>query len=413
LYIQNLVRGYVFVSVEGFFIEKVINKCKKDKINLMSLRRKSSTLITAQINVNSFKDFSRIVKKNKCRLKIQGKKGLPFLIRKYKKRKIFVISLIIFLLVMFSLSRFIWNIEITGNNNVSDEVLIKILESEGLKIGSLKKNVNLEDIVNKIRMERSDVSWVGIKIVGTNAVIEIVETGEIPEVVDEEEHCNIVATKDAMIDSISAQNGTLKVKKGDIVKAGTILIAGEMEGKYTGTRYVHSMGTIIGKVWYREKARAYYKQKINIQTGKVENKYSIKVNNFVINFFKSLSKFEKYDTIRTDKKLKISSNFYVPFVFEKNTNYEIKEEEIEYSKDEAKEQAINKARERLKEKICGAGDIVNEYINTYENEGYIDVEVTYEVLENIGTEEKIALWKDERHGRKELKSIWYRENVFF
>jgi len=64
LYIQNLVRGYVFVSVEGFFIEKVINKCKKDKINLMSLRRKSSTLITAQINVNSFKDFSRIVKKN-------------------------------------------------------------------------------------------------------------------------------------------------------------------------------------------------------------------------------------------------------------------------------------------------------------------------------------------------------------
>ena len=357
----------------------------------MSLRRKSSTLITAQINVNSFKDFSRIVKKNKCRLKIQGKKGLPFLIRKYKKRKIFVISLIIFLLVMFSLSRFIWNIEITGNNNVSDEVLIKILESEGLKIGSLKKNVNLEDIVNKIRMERSDVSWVGIKIVGTNAVIEIVETGEIPEVVDEEEHCNIVATKDAMIDSISAQNGTLKVKKGDIVKAGTILIAGEMEGKYTGTRYVHSMGTIIGKVWYREKARAYYKQKINIQTGKVENKYSIKVNNFVINFFKSLSKFEKYDTIRTDKKLKISSNFYVPFVFEKNTNYEIKEEEIEYSKDEAKEQAINKARERLKEKICGAGDIVNEYINTYENEGYIDVEVTYEVLENIGTEEKIAL----------------------
>jgi len=265
LYIQNLVRGYVFVSVEGFFIEKVINKCKKDKINLMSLRRKSSTLITAQINVNSFKDFSRIVKKNKCRLKIQGKKGLPFLIRKYKKRKIFVISLIIFLLVMFSLSRFIWNIEITGNNNVSDEVLIKILESEGLKIGSLKKNVNLEDIVNKIRMERSDVSWVGIKIVGTNAVIEIVETGEIPEVVDEEEHCNIVATKDAMIDSISAQNGTLKVKKGDIVKAGTILIAGEMEGKYTGTRYVHSMGTIIGKVWYREKARAYYKQKINIR----------------------------------------------------------------------------------------------------------------------------------------------------
>ena len=49
----------------------------------------------------------------------------------------------------------------------------------------------------------------------------------------------------------------------------------------------------------------------------------------------------------------------------------------------------------LKERIGNCGDIVNEYINTDENEEYIDVELTYEVLENIGTEEKIALWKDE------------------
>ena len=158
-----------------------------------------------------------------------------------------------------------------------------------------------------------------------------------------------------------------------------------MEGKYTGVRYVHSTGTIIGKVWYTERARVYYKQTKRVQTGKKENKYSIKVSNFVINFSKKLSKFEIYDTIRMDKKLKISSNFYLPFQFEKNTNYEVKEEKIEYTIDEAKEQAINEAKNKLKQCIGNNGDIINEYINTDENEEYIDVEVTYEVIENIAT----------------------------
>lgn len=34
--------------------------------------------------------------------------------------------------------------------------------------------------------------------------------------------------------------------------------------------------------------------------------------------------------------------------------------------------------------------IVNKQINTYPGEGYVEVEVTYEVLENIGTKEKIV-----------------------
>ena len=81
----------------------------------------------------------------------------------------------------------------------------------------------------------------------------------------------------------------------------------------------------------------------------------------------------------------------MPITFGKNTNYEIKNDEIEYTVDEAKNKAVEEARMKLKERIGNCGDIVNEYINTDENEEYIDVELTYEVLENIGAEEKIAL----------------------
>lgn len=387
----NIAKGYVRIYIEGFYIEKVINICKKNNIELSNVTRSKSTIIYGDVAIADYKALTKIVKKNKCKVKIIKKRGIPFFIRKYRKRKIFAIAMVLVCICMFALSRFIWNIEIVGNNNISNEEILNIVKDEGLEIGNLKSKVNLTDIVEKIRMERSDISWVGIKLSGTNVKIEVVESDLAPDIIDENDYCNIVANKDAMIEKISAQNGTAQVKQGDVVKKGTVLIAGWLEGKYTGIRYVHSNGKVIGKVWYTEKARAYYSQICKIRTGAQESKYSVKLNNFVINFFKRLSKFEIYDTIRAEKKLRLSSNFYLPFEFAKITNYEVKEEKIEYTKDEAKNQAINEAKKQLKLKMTDNEGIINEYINTSENEEYVDVEVTYEVLENIGTEEKIAL----------------------
>lgn len=388
---RDLFKGYVYVSVEGFYIEKVINICKKNNIELINLDRKSNTIIYVGIRVKDFRDLSKIAKENKCRMKIVKKSGMPFVVKRYRKRKYFFIALLVLWLLIIGLSKFIWNIEIIGEGDVYSERILNIVKEEGIEIGKLKKHVNLDKVINRIRLENDDISWVGIKMCGTNVKIEIIKTDVKPEVVKENEFCNIVAKKDAVIENINAQNGIPKVMQGDVVKKGDVLIDGVIEGKYTEPRKVHSIGEVKGKVWYKENVRVYYKQVKKIQTGNKEEKYAVKLNKIKINFFKKLSKFEIYDKIRTDKKLKIFSNLYLPIQIEKDTFYELKEEEIEYTADEAKKQAIEEAKIKLKEKIGNSGDIINEYINTDENEEYIDVEVTYEVLENIGTEEKIAL----------------------
>jgi len=373
---------------------------KESGIYLENLKREKSTIIKASVPVKEFKNVAKIAKESKCKIKIKGKKGLPFILNRYRKRKIFAISLLLVLVSLVVLSGFIWNIEITGNETISSEEILNIVKDEGLETGKLKRKIDFKKIVEKIRLNRSDISWVGIKISGTNAVIEIVEADKAPNVINKDDYCNIVANKDAMIVSANAQNGTLQVKEGDVVKQGSVLIAGWLEGKYTGVRYVHATGQVMAKVWYSKKEKVYYKQNERKQTGNVEKKYSINIKNFAINFYKKLSKFEIYDTINTEKKLRISSNFYLPFELIVKENHEVIEEEKNYSKDEAKQIGIDNISKELKSQINNEKDIVNEYINTNESEEYIEVEVIYEVLENIGTEEKIALWKDEENGRK-------------
>lgn len=231
----------------------------------------------------------------------------------------------------------------------------------------------------------------GIKIVGTNAIVEVVEADEVPEIINEEEFCNIVSTKEGIIEHISAQNGTPTVKKGDMVTKGTVLIAGVMEGKYTEDRYVHANGDVTARVWYSEKEKIYYNQIKEKNTGNVEKKYSLVINNFAINFYKKLSKFEIYDTISAEKKLRLSPKLCLPIKLVKKENYEKIKENVTYTKEEAKKIGVDRLSKKLDNQIKNKGDIINTYINTNESEEYIEIEVIYEVLESIGTEEKIAL----------------------
>ena len=382
--------GYLEIKVEGYFIEKFINNCLKSNIFLWNIKRKRTTIMTCNIGVKDFKNIRKILKKTNCRIKIEKKKGLPFTFNKYRKRKIFALLIFIILIIIAILSNFVWNIQIEGTEKISKDELIQTLKEEGLSIGKFKPGIETREIINKVRLDRDDIAWIGIEITGTNAIVKVVEAEEKPEIVDEDEYCNIVATKDGVVTKIMAQNGTPLVKNGDLIKKGTVLIGGWLEGKYTGTRYVHSNGQVEAKVWYTQKERVYLKETKKEDTGEAQNKYSVNINNFIINFNKRVSKFENYDTIEEAKKIKLFSNFYLPIELVKTTYKEYKVVEIAHTLEEAKTIGIERAKDKLNAQIENTNNISDEQVNRKEETNFVDVEVVYEVKENIGTKEKIV-----------------------
>ena len=383
------VTGYVDIVIEGYYIEQFINICNTRQINLWNIKKENSIKVFASIYIKDFKKLKQICKKTKCKIKIQSKKGLPFVVKKYKKRKFFFIFLLLIILTIILLSNFIWNIEIEGDIDIPKEEILELAKSEGLDIGKRKGAVDTKAVINKIRLERDDISWVGIEIDGTNAIIKLVKADEKPEIINDDEYCNIVADKNAMILKVSAQNGTPLVKEGDIVTNGDIVVAGWMEGKYTGKQYVHAQAEVQAKVWYTTTEKVYLKETEKVETGQIEYSYSVKINNFQINLPKSLPKFQKYDTIEEDKKLKLFSNFYLPFELVKYTYKEYEEKPLIHSFEEAKQIGIDRAKESLQEKIDGK-EILDKQVKVRTETDYIEVEVIYEVKENIGIKEKIV-----------------------
>ena len=388
--ILSYILGYLRVSIEGYYIERFINICKNNKITIWNLKRNKEIEMNLNVRISEFKQLCQIAKKTKCKIKIKNKKGIPFLLYKYKKRKIFLILLILMACFIGLSSNFVWNVDIKEENGQKLENIEQDIENAGLKTGTLKTKIKTKEIINKIIFQRKDVAWIGIELKGTNAIVKLVKADEKPDIIDENEYCSIVSDKAGIITKISAQTGTANVNVGDIVKENDILINGWMEGKFTGIRYVHAKGEIEAKVWHTKHKKILYNTTQTVETGKIENKYEVKINNFKINFYKNLSKFEIYDTIETENKFKIFSDFYLPISLIKKVNKEQQKVQKKYSLDEAKTLGIEELQKELDQEIENKDKIVNKNINTYEQEDGIDIYVTYEVLENIGTNEKIV-----------------------
>ena len=95
-----------------------------------------------------------------------------------------------------------------------------------------------------------------------------------------------------------------------------------------------------------------------------------------------------YTSEKNEEKLKIGKNFYLPISITKITNKEEYREEKVYSFEEAKNIAVEEISSELEKEIENKENIVNKIVNTKEGVGDIEVEVVFEVIEDIGVDKK-------------------------
>ena len=392
MYIKLLIRlivGYVRIEVEGYYIERFINICTNKKILIWNLKREKGVKLYLSIGINDFKKLSTIARKTNCKVKILRKRGVPFLLNRYKKRKLFAIFLILILALIFTSSRYVWNVDISIKDNLELENISKDIENLGITRGIPKNRIDTEKVINELRLQRDDIAWVGIDIVGTSVKINIVKADKSPDIIKNTDYCNIVAKKAGTIQKITAQNGTAVVNVGDTVQKGDILIAGYMEGKYTDTRYVHSLGEVDAIILYEKSKEVRFNQDIYHYTGNEENKYEISFNTWKIKLYKNFSKFNLYEITTEEKNIKLLDNFYLPISIKKITNKEQTKENKTYTIEEAVDIGEKELSPEIEKEIENKDMIIDKNVKKEEYENSVIVTVIYSVLENIGENQKI------------------------
>lgn len=387
LRLWNYIRGYVIIMIEGYFPEKFINICMRRSIFLWDINRTKSCVINAKIGIKDYKKIRTVAKKSRCRVSILAKKGLPILLNKYKRRKAFVVGCFIFIGMICVLSSFIWSVEIFGNSKVPTETIIQSLNKVGLKTGSWKPIIATEKLSSLMLIRLNELSWINIDITGTRAIVKVVERVMPPKITEKNVPCNIVASKDGVIISVFAKEGTPVFVEGDTVKKGDLLIAGLVESADKNVRFVHAMGSVKARTWYEESVSVPLQRKKVVRTGQENNKYSLKLFNNIISFGINKSPYEFFDSSKQIKQLSIGKNYILPFSIIINKYFENKTIDETISKDQARLEAVKGVWEKTKFVIPVNTEVKNKKLYLSFDGKAVKARVIIESIEEIGIQE--------------------------
>lgn len=384
-------RGYVIILVEGYFLERFINICTRRQIYLWGINKINNATMELRISIKGFKALRPIVRKTRCRVKILDKRGLPFVLYRHRRRKTFALGIALFLGLLWYMTSFIWVIEITGNEKIPKDEILGCLDESGLKVGTLKMRLNLSAIENEMLLRNDQLSWIGIDVKGTKAMVEVKERRKPPKIVEKHIPCNIVGGKDAVIKSMVVKSGRPVVKEGDTVKKGQLLVSGVIDSKVAGIRYVHAVASIKARTWYEKSKEVSLIRDKKVKTGNSVTNHSLKIFDFRINFFINSSiPYANYDKITDRKALTIGREYVLPIVFESNQYEEVLVEKEKLELDWAISEAAEQLREELQKELKEDTEILDEKIeHIFIDENNLLLKLTVECIEEIGLQEPI------------------------
>lgn len=404
LTLWSYIRGYVVIEVTGFSIERFINLATYKGVYIWDMKYHEKG-VRMKISVKAFKILKVCAKKTKCKIKIIEKIGLPFVLYKYRKRKILLGGFAFFIGCLYLLSSFVWLIEIEGNDRILTESIINFVNKEGLKIGALKINLNTKRLESNMIKEFADISWINVSVYGTKVKIELTEILPKKDLIDKNSPSNIVARKNGLITSIVTSSGTPLVKENDVVEKGDLLVSGEL--KVIGqdgeniTVFVNSKAEIWGKMYYEINYKVPYTYIKKRYTGKVKKDKSLVVFNKKINLIGKKIKFDNYDKNTSRKQLKLTDKYPLPLILVRDEYVEFTPIELKYTIEEAKELSQKILTNRLIREFNFNADIIGKDINYTKTEEGLEVKALITTLERIDEFQEIDMSEYEEGTQEE------------
>ncbi|QGU95500.1 sporulation protein YqfD [Clostridium bovifaecis] len=376
-------RGIITVEIQTMTPEKFINLLWKSDVSLGNVKRKNITTMCFNTNLKYYDKISDIAKRTDTKIKIVSRRGLSFFIIKNRKRKTLLGGMIIFGLIIYYLSTFIWNINIITENNVTPYEIRSQLKALGIGPGISKSKIDVYDLEEKVIKNNSDIMWVRARIEGAKLNISIAERQEPPGFIIDNSPCNVVAKKDGEIIRLYSAAGTAIVKGGDVVKKGDVLVKGE-QGKEGGTYQVHAEAEVIARTFYEEKIQVPIRYVSRERTGKKDENLYVEILGKKLYLKKAKNNFKVYDKMFIDRSF-----------IKKETYFEVEEKLKKRDKKEVEEKNANELFSNIIVKLDKSVKIIDKIVDSTQKDDKFEIRVVLVVEENIAETQLIQPSTDE------------------
>lgn len=278
--IYPLIFGYVTVTLQGRDLIRFLRMCSAHEYFVWSVKYLDWNQIQFCICAKDFIKTKSFLRKTESHICSITKHGILFWAQKYRRKRIFFLSAICSLGILYLLSGYIWSVEVVGNSYLSEEMILDYLEQKHSGVGVKKNNISTEMLEKDMRSSFPEIIWNSVSLNGTTLHISIKEQIQGDSFEKKKETAkDLIAPADGEIDSVYVRNGTSAVKTKQKVKKGDILVYGwvpimndsgtqivqyqaktaDADVKIKGEiSFFHSISNIYQKRIYSGKMREYY-----------------------------------------------------------------------------------------------------------------------------------------------------------
>ena len=378
--IIGYLRGYIVICADGVFCERFLNICSNREIFLWNIKRLGKNRICACISIGGFKEIRGIARKTRTHISVLKRKGVPFVLHRYRKRRVALVGVVLFFALLWYLTGHIMGIDVTGNQRITTEEIMNQLKACGIYYGADVDQIDSKLIKNQMMTKFDDIAWIGINIKGSRAYIEVKERLDTPIRVDADIPCDIIAAKDGIIRLLEVKEGQTLVKTNEYVEKGDLLVSGVVDSNKTGMRYVHSFGEIYAETVYKKTREYPFEYIEKIYTGKEKKRYSLSVMNKKLKlFFKAEQPFAKGEVTRENTEYKTPFSFIPSLFIETEKFVEYTTEKRARSLEEAIALGESELGEEIEAELNEGVEIKDKKVSYTEN-GEKGVFVTVEYL---------------------------------
>lgn len=332
--------------------EKLLNNLSKE-VSLSDIDRKNKSDTTFKCSYFDRKKVENLLKSKQVEYSVEDF-GLCSLMRKIFTSYGLISAILFSVCLYFFQYQYIWQYEINGVELLDKTQVVSFVKE---KYSNKKSKLDTEEIEVGLIDNFEEISFASCIVKGQTLVVNIKEK-LMPEQMYGE-FKPIVAKRSGKISKINLISGTAKVKVGEIVRLGDILVEPYTIDTSGEIMKVEAKAEIEAEV-YNEASVDHYDKFIEVKrTGRKAEQNDIKLFGLSIYRFKEDINFEMYEVEYED--VDLIRNLFLPFKMQKTVYYELSETLVESRFEDVKDEYIEKAREKALENCLDCDKIKEEY----------------------------------------------------
>lgn len=194
--------------------------------------------------------------------------GLPALWLRFIRRPGIVLGALTALALLVAANLFVWDVEITGCEVLTEREVKEELAAVGLSQGSFLPRLDSDAITLALRQSDSRIAYATVNLLGTVAHVQIREAEPDPPKAPNAP-ANLVAKQDGIVVLPLIFEGECMVEVGEYVRAGQVLASGIMDTEAGGFRVTRAAGQVLARTEEKMTVRVPFCYDEKVLTGRV------------------------------------------------------------------------------------------------------------------------------------------------